>query len=110
MELKSLQDWVLVKQLKTVPNVVDVSGCGGITREYQVQVNPDKLISYGLSIGQVELALSNNNVNAGGSFIETGQQQINVREVGLIRTAAEIGATVLRPKMEHRYEFATSAR
>ncbi len=96
MELKSLQDWVLVKHLKSVPNVVDVSGFGGITREYQVLVNPDKLIAYGLSIGQVELALSNNNVNAGGSFIESGQQQINVREVGLVRSAAEIGATVLK--------------
>ncbi len=96
MELKSLQDWVLLKHLKSVPNVVDVSGFGGIIREYQVLVNPDKLIAYGLSIGQVEQALSNNNVNAGGSFIETGQQQINVREVGLVRNAAEIGATVLK--------------
>src|SRR5882762_8363792 len=72
MELKSLQDWVIVKQLKSVPNVVDVSSFGGVTREYQVQVDPNKLISYGLSIGQVEQALTANNVNAGGSFIEHG--------------------------------------
>ena len=54
MELKSLEDWTLEKQFKSVPGVVDVSSFGGITREYQVRVDPDKLVSYGLSIGQVE--------------------------------------------------------
>src|SRR5258705_797504 len=89
MELKTLQDWVIVKQLKSVPDVVDVSVFGGATREYQVQVDPNKLISYGLSIGQVEQALSNNNVNAGGSFIERGEQAINVRTVGLVQSTEE---------------------
>ena len=98
MELKSLQDWVIVKQLKTVPNVVDVSVFGGPTREYQVRVDPDKLVSYGLSIGQVEQQLSNNNVNAGGSFIEAGMQQINVRVVGLVRTVQDIEETVITAK------------
>src|ERR1700688_768316 len=70
MELKSIEDWVLEKQFKSVPNVVDVSSLGGMTREYQVRIDPNKLISYGLSIGQVEQQLTNNNVNAGGSFIE----------------------------------------
>jgi cobalt-zinc-cadmium resistance protein CzcA len=98
MELKSLQDWVLVKQFKTVPNVVDVSVFGGPTREYQVRVDPDKLVSYGLSIGQVEQQLTNNNVNAGGSFIEAGGQQINVREVGLVRTVSDIEDTVITTK------------
>ena len=96
MELKSLQDWVIVKQLKSVPDVVDVSVFGGATREYQVQVDPNKLISYGLSIGQVEQALSNNNVNAGGSFIERGEQAINVRAVGLVQSTEDIGAIVLK--------------
>lgn len=96
MELKSLQDWVIAKQLKSVPDVIDVSSFGGITREYQVRVDPDKLISYSLGIGTVEQALSNNNVNAGGSFIQTGAQQINVREVGLFRDVRDIGATVLK--------------
>src|SRR5580693_211190 len=77
MELKSIEDWVLEKQFKSVPNVVDVSSFGGLTREYQVQVDPNKLVSYGLSIGQVEQQLANNNTNAGGSFIEAGLQQIN---------------------------------
>jgi cobalt-zinc-cadmium resistance protein CzcA len=96
MELKALQDWVIVKQLKTVPDVVDVSIFGGATREYQVQVDPNKLISYGLGIGQVEAALSNNNINAGGSFIERGEQAINVRAVGLVQSTDDIAAIVLK--------------
>jgi len=98
MELKSLQDWVLVKQFKTVPNVVDVSGFGGPTREYQVRVDPDKLVAYGLSIGQVEQQLAGNNVNAGGSFVEAGMQRINVRVVGLVRTVRDIEDTVIATK------------
>src|SRR5216684_3545635 len=96
MELKSLQDWVLEKQFKSVPNVVDVVSFGGITREYQVRVDPNKLISYGLSIGQVEQALAANNVNAGGSFIERGQQAVNIRAVGLMTNTADIAATLLK--------------
>jgi cobalt-zinc-cadmium resistance protein CzcA len=96
MALKSLEDWVLEKQFKSVPNVVDVSSFGGITREYQVQVDPAKLVAYGLSIGQVEQQLANNNVNAGGGFIEEGQQQINVRAVGLVSSVQDIEQTVLK--------------
>src|ERR1700678_1215217 len=96
MDLKSLEDWTLEKQFKSVPGVVDVSSFGGITREYQVRVDPDKLVSYGLSIGQVEQQLANNNTNAGGSFIEQGQQQVNVREVGLYRNVNDIEEPVLK--------------
>ena len=96
MELKSLEDWTLEKQFKSVPNVVDVVSFGGITREYQVRVDPSKLIAYGLSIGQVEQQLANNNVNAGGSFIESGLQQINVRAVGLITGVQDIENTVVK--------------
>jgi len=81
-----------------VPNVVDVSSFGGPTREYQVRVDPAKLVSYGLSIGQVEQQLVNNNVNAGGSFIEAGMQQINVRAVGLVRNVQDIENTVITAK------------
>src|SRR5208282_6228627 len=80
MELKSLEDWVIEKQFKSVKNVVDVASFGGPTREYQVRIDPTKLISYGLSLAQVEQQLTNNNVNAGGSFIESGLQQVNLRE------------------------------
>jgi len=96
MELKSIEDWILEKQFKSVPNVVDVVSFGGTTREYQVRVDPNKLVSYGLSIGQVELQLSSNNVNAGGSFIESGLQQVNVRAIGLFRGVQDIKQTVLK--------------
>jgi cobalt-zinc-cadmium resistance protein CzcA len=96
MELKSLQDWVIAKYLKSVPDVVDDSSFGGITREYQVRVDPDKLISYGLSLAQIEQQLTNSNANAGGSFIEEGSQQINVRAVGLVRTVEDIQKTVVK--------------
>jgi cobalt-zinc-cadmium resistance protein CzcA len=96
MELKALQDWELEKQFKSVPNVVDVVSFGGITREYQVRVDPNKLVGYVLSIAQVKQALAANNVNGGGSFIEHGQQAFNIRAVGLMSTTGDIGATVLK--------------
>ena len=98
MEQRSIEDWVLYKQFKTVPNVVDVSDFGGTAREYQIRLDPTKLISYGLSIAQVEQQLEINNVNAGGSFIEIGLQQMNVRALGLYRTLQDIENTVLTTK------------
>ncbi|HLK61947.1 MAG TPA: CusA/CzcA family heavy metal efflux RND transporter [Bryobacteraceae bacterium] len=96
MDLKTLEDWTLEKQFKSVENVVDVSSLGGVTREYQIRLDPDKLISYGLNIGQVEQQLANNNVNAGGSFIEEGLQQVNVRAIGLMKTVHDIEETVIK--------------
>ncbi len=98
MEQKALEDWVVDKNLKSVPGVVDNSPFGGPTREYQVRLDPDKLVSYGLSIAQVEQQLTNNNANAGGSFIEAGLQQINIREVGLLRNIQDIENTVIMTK------------
>src|SRR5579871_397087 len=98
MELRSLEDWVIQKQFKSVPDVVDVSDFGGTVREYQVRVDPAKLVSYGLSIGQVEQQLSNNNINAGGSFLEVGMQQMNVRALGLFSNVNDIEQTVLTTK------------
>ena len=96
MDLKSIQDWTLLKEFKSVPNVVDVSSFGGTVREYQVRVDPNKLVSYGLTIGQVEQQLSSNNVNAGGNFVQLGLQQMNVRIIGLFKTVNDIGETVLK--------------
>src|ERR1035438_9159744 len=96
MDLRSLEDWVLLKEFKSVPNVVDVSDFGGTVREYQVRVDPGKLVSYGLSIGQVEQQLANNNINAGGSFVEVGMQQMNVRTLGLFGSVRDIQQTVLK--------------
>ena len=98
MELKSIEDWTVEKNFKQVPNVVDVASFGGPTREYQVRVDPDKLISYGLSLAQIEQQLTNNNANAGGSFIDQGLQQVNVREVGLVRNVHDIENTVIMTK------------
>jgi heavy metal efflux system protein len=98
MDLRSIEDWFLLKQFKSVLNVVDVSDFGGTVREYQVRVDPNKLVSYGLSIGQVEQQLSNNNNNAGGSFVELGMQQMNVRALGLYRSVQDIENTVLTTK------------
>jgi heavy metal efflux system protein len=98
MELKSIEDWVVEKNFKAVPNIVDVASFGGPTREYQVRVDPNKLISYGLSLSQIEQQLTNNNANAGGSFIESGLQQINIREVGLVKTVRDVENTVILTK------------
>jgi cobalt-zinc-cadmium resistance protein CzcA len=98
MDLKSIEDWVIEKNFKAVHNIVDVASFGGPTREYQVRVDPTKIISYGLSLGQIEQQISNNNANAGGSFIDQGLQQINVGEVGLVRDIRDIRKTVIMTK------------
>ncbi|HTV15568.1 MAG TPA: CusA/CzcA family heavy metal efflux RND transporter [Acidobacteriaceae bacterium] len=98
MNLKSLDTWVVQKYLKSVPGVVDTNPFGGPTREYQVRLDPNKLIDYGLSLPQLEQQLTNNNANGGGSFIQEGEQQVNVREVGLVRDIQDIGNTVVTAK------------
>ena len=96
MEKKSLEDWLLEKSFKGVKGVVDVSSFGGPTKEYQIKLDPDKLVAYGLSIGQVEQQIANNNSNGGGSFIEQGAQQINVQSLGLYTSVQDIEDTVVK--------------
>ncbi len=96
MEKKSLEDWTLEKSFKGVTGVVDVSSFGGPTKEYQIKLDPAKLVSYGLSISQVEQQLANNNTNGGGSFIEEGAQQVNVQSLGLYTTVQDIENTVVK--------------
>ena len=96
MEKKSLEDWTLEKSFKGVPGVVDVSSFGGPTKEYQIRLDPNKLVAYGLSIAQVEQQIANNNTNGGGSFIEQGAQQVNVQALGLYRTVQDIENTVIK--------------
>ena len=93
MEKKSLEDWLLEKSFKSVKGVVDVSSFGGPTKEYQIRIDPEKLVSYGLSIGQIEQQVANNNTNGGGSFIEQGSQQINVQSMGLYTSVQDIQDT-----------------
>ncbi|HEY1730146.1 MAG TPA: CusA/CzcA family heavy metal efflux RND transporter [Terriglobales bacterium] len=96
MEKKSLEDWFIEKSFKGVKGVVDVSSFGGPTKEYQIRLDPDKLVAYGLSISQVEQQIANNNLNGGGSFIEQGAQQINVQSVGLYTSVQDIEKTVVK--------------
>jgi heavy metal efflux system protein len=90
VEVKALQDWVVEKQFRTVPGVVDVIGFGGPIKQYQVLIDPTKLRSYGITLTQVFSALSNGNRNAGGSYIEHGPELYIVRGLGFIRNLDDI--------------------
>ena len=96
MEKKSLEDWTLEKDFKSVPGVVDVSSFGGPTKEYQIRLDPNKIVAYGLSISQIEQQVANNNTNGGGSFIEEGAQQVNVQSLGLYTSVQDIENTVIK--------------
>jgi cobalt-zinc-cadmium resistance protein CzcA len=89
-ELRALEDWVCEKKLRSVPGVVDVNPFGGLTKQYQVQVDPAKLKSFGLNLGQVFTALGNGNANAGGSYVEHGSELYVVRGLGLVNCVADI--------------------
>jgi len=91
VELKALEDWVVERKLRQVPGVVDVSGFGGPTKQYQVLVDPLKLRSYGASMRQVYDALASGNRNAGGSYIEHGPEMYIVRGLGLVRDEKDVG-------------------
>ena len=90
VELNALEDWVVERQFRTVPGVVDVNGFGGPTKQYQVLIEPVKLKSYGLTLNQVFTALSNGNRNAGGSYIEHGPELYIVRGLGFIQDMDDI--------------------
>lgn len=89
MELRAINDWIVKFQLRSVPGVTDVLSFGGSVRQYQVQVDPNRLISYGLVLDDVEKALKANNSNAGGWYLEGKQEQLVIRGEGLIRGGRE---------------------
>jgi cobalt-zinc-cadmium resistance protein CzcA len=89
-ELRALEDWVVEKKFRSVPGVVDVNPFGGLTKQYQVTIDPEKLRSYGLSLQQVFTALSNSNSNAGGSYVEHGSELYVVRGIGFLRDQSDI--------------------
>ncbi|HEX3717759.1 MAG TPA: CusA/CzcA family heavy metal efflux RND transporter [Verrucomicrobiae bacterium] len=95
MELKTLEDWVIERQYKSVPGVADDSELGGETMQYQVLLDPIKTAAVGLSVSQVESALTANNGNAGGGFYSQGGQFYYVRGLGLLRTTEDIGNVVV---------------
>jgi cobalt-zinc-cadmium resistance protein CzcA len=89
-ELRALEDWVVEKKMRSVPGVVDVNPFGGLTKQYQVLVDPSKLKSYGLNLAQVFTALANGNANAGGSYVEHGTELYVVRGLGLVNGVSDI--------------------
>jgi len=94
-DLKTLQDWVLERQFRTVPGVIDVVGWGGLTREYHVDVDLNKLTAYHLTLSQVLTAISNSNANVGARTLDIGQQSANVRGIGLVSSVEDISKIVL---------------
>jgi len=92
---KEMEDWILEKQLKTVPGVIDVSGFGGLTKQYQVNVDPQRLNYYAITLSQLIGALRNSNTNAGGNYMTVGEQAFDVRGLGLLRGDRDIAKVVL---------------
>src|SRR5215208_2179702 len=98
MQLRTIQDWVVRRQLLGVKGVADVSSFGGYLKQYEVAVNPDKLKSYGISVSDVFTALQNNNQNTGGAYIEKGPTVLFIRSEGLVDSIADIENIVVKTK------------
>jgi cobalt-zinc-cadmium resistance protein CzcA len=94
-DLKTLQDWVLERRFKAVPGVIDVSGWGGKTKTYDVNIDKNKLIAYGLTLPQVLTAVNNSNVNVGGQTVNFGPEAAIVRGVGLIHSPDQLADTMI---------------
>src|SRR5205807_725117 len=95
LDLKTLQDWVLQRRFRAVPGVIDVTGWGGRTKTYELQVDFNKLIAYGLTLPQLLQAVSNSNINVGGNTVNIGAQSAVVRGVGLIRSIDNLANTMV---------------
>src|SRR5437667_5112268 len=94
-ELRAIQDWVVSRNLKMIPGVADVVSFGGFIKRYEVTVNTARMKSYGVTLLQVFSALGRGNANAGGSFLEQGEQQYLIRGIGMLRSADDIGTIVV---------------
>ncbi len=94
-ELRTYQDWVISRYLKTVPNIADIGSYGGLMKAYSVEVHPESLVKYKLPISKVIDALSKSNVNVGGRVLEFGDQYYTIRGVGLIKTTKDIENTIV---------------
>src|SRR5439155_8943736 len=95
MDLRTLLDWFIKPQLRTVPGVIEVNSFGGDEQQYEVLVDPAKLLGYGLTLRQVIEALAQNNINVGGGYLERSGEQELIRGVGLIQTEGDIRNVVL---------------
>lgn len=94
-EIKATQDWLVRRELKQVPGIIDVTTFGGTTRQYQAEIDPRRLLQYNLTLPQVITAVSASNANAGGSYVTVGSQSVNVRGVGLLKNVDEMGSVLL---------------
>ena len=95
MKLKTLQDWVVERKLRIVPGVADVAVLGGKTKEFQAEINLDRMMAYGLTLPQIMTAISASNSNVGGRTIAIGEQSVNVRSIGVVTSMDDIGNIVL---------------
>jgi cobalt-zinc-cadmium resistance protein CzcA len=95
LDLKTLQDWVLQRRFRAVPGVIDVTGWGGKTKTYEIQVDFNKLVAFGLTLPQVLTAVGNANINVGGNTVNIGAQSAVVRGVGLIRSIDDLASTMI---------------
>jgi len=94
-ELKTIEDWVVARRFRAVPGVADDSGLGGLTMQYQVLLDPNKLLAYGVTVAQVSQQLAANNANSGGGFYSQGGQFYYIRGLGLVKDTADIGQVVV---------------
>ena len=97
-DLKTIQDWQVRREFRRIPGVIDVTTFGGTTKEYHVEIDPGRLISYGVSLSQVMSALTNSNANVGGSYLTIGPQSYNIRGLGLINGIADIENVMVSEK------------
>ena len=94
-ELKATQDFLIRRELKQVPGIIDITTFGGTTRQYQVEADPNKLLAMNVTLPQVLNAIQNSNANAGGNYLTLGDQSINVRALGLLKNTDDIGSVVV---------------
>src|SRR6478672_11041527 len=94
IELRELEDWVIEPRFRQVSGIADVTPCGGLVKQYQVEIDPRALDKYNMAIGQIAQAIGANNQNAGGAMLDNGQQSMVIRGVGLVRTEEDIGNIV----------------
>ena len=94
-EIKATQDWFVRRELKDVPGIIDVTTFGGTTKQYQAEIDPQKLLQYNVTLPQVLTAIAASNQNAGGNYLQVGEQNVNVRGLGLLKSIPEMGAVLI---------------
>ena len=94
-DLKATQDWLVRRELKQVPGVIDITTFGGTTKQYQAEVDPNKLLAMNVTLPQVLTAVSSSNANAGGNYLTLGSQSVNVRGIGLLHDLNDIRKAVI---------------